>query len=344
MGLMRRGVAADVRTVRTLLGAARNRPEPVRQEAVRRAAGALSRCGRDAGRPAWSSLAERLLGASGPRLAALLDSALAELASNDDEDGQVDGEVLVVEGEPAPAALLGLALDEPGRSLRFAPGVDAAREALDAGAFDVVVASVGQPDGDARELLAWMRASPRHELTPVVLCGVEPGDVAECHAFGADVVLADPTPPEALAASVRHLVRRARRERALRQVDGSTGLPNEAGLRAAFERARAACARRHRPSTIARVVFPADGDLEAQARLVARRAEHALRRADVVGRVGPSEFVVLMPETDTTSAQRATGRLAAQVDVDGLVTRVEPVRPTDTWADALSRVRRGAAG
>ena len=50
---------------------------------------------------------------------------------------------------------------------------------------------------------------------------------------------------------------------------------------------------------------------DAVLRLVAEAIRHAVRQADVVGRMGGDEFAVLMPETESALATAAADRLAA---------------------------------
>ncbi len=340
-------VGDELHTVRALLGVVRDRPAPRCEDAVRRAAEALARCGSRVGNERWRGFSERLLATRGEALTALIDAILVDLAvpalggasASDDE------RVLVVEADAAMGALMALALDEVGRSLTHVTSFSEARALLESGSFDVVVATVDLGGEDARDLLAWMRRTARFELVPVVLRAAAAADVAECYALGADAVLNLPVATHVLAASVSRLARRARREAALRHVDTSTGLLTEAGLRVAFERARAAAARTQVPMTFGLIEVGVQGPgVERDMAIVARRSAHSLRRADVLGRLGTTSIAVLMSGADALAGRRALERALSRVDgVEGEHRiMAEAVRPTDSWQSALERVAGGA--
>lgn len=87
----------------------------------------------------------------------------------------------------------------------------AARRALSAGRFALVVLDVLLPDGDGLELLAELKCSPVHGATPVVLLSTE---VEVQHRIkglqtGADEYVGKPYDAEQVVARARELVRRA---------------------------------------------------------------------------------------------------------------------------------------
>ena len=119
------------------------------------------------------------------------------------------------------------------------------------------------------------------------------------------------------------LRRRLEVERALADTDGLTGLPNARAFLEALEAERLRAARYERPFTMAYADldgFKAVNDLlghgpgDEVLREVARAMAGAVRRTDVVARMGGDEFAVLLPETEGEAAERAVAKLRTAVE------------------------------
>lgn len=117
---------------------------------------------------------------------------------------------------------------------------------------DVVVLDLILPDRDGRDVLIEMRERAATATVPVVVLSSKGGGVAraECLAVGADDFLEKPADPGTLRTAVSRQIAAGRRRRdALR--DELTGLPNRAGISAAYEERRQAAHREGVPLSIA---------------------------------------------------------------------------------------------
>src|SRR5262245_45022711 len=76
---------------------------------------------------------------------------------------------------------------------------------LPTGHFDLVITDVNMPDINGLELIRFLRASPTHRTTPVVIISTEgrERDRDRALGLGADAYLTKPFAPEALVALVR---------------------------------------------------------------------------------------------------------------------------------------------
>lgn len=143
--------------------------------------------------------------------------------------------VLVVEDNKTIAAATAAYLSGPERDVRVVATAAEAEAALATGEVDVVVLDLILPDRDGRDLLVRLREDARTAALPVVVLSAQGGAVArtECLAVGADDFMEKPADPKALRAAVTRVLRSAAgRSDPVR--DALTGLPNRAGLTAAY--------------------------------------------------------------------------------------------------------------
>jgi two-component system chemotaxis response regulator CheY len=135
--------------------------------------------------------------------------------------------ILVVEDSSAMRAFVRAALaDEPDLELvEASSGFDALR-LLPRSTFDLVITDINMPDVNGLEVIAFVRRSPVHHQTPLLIISTESAvrDRERAMQLGADAYLAKPFQAEAL----RDAVRRLRSGAA-----GSSGGPEGAGEKGA---------------------------------------------------------------------------------------------------------------
>jgi PAS domain S-box-containing protein len=97
-------------------------------------------------------------------------------------------QVLVCEDDPDVSSLLKRLLISHGYDVKQAPTLERARRLLAAHHFDAVTLDLVLADGDGSTLLAEMRESERHRLTPVVVISGASGQLASAAVMVADVI------------------------------------------------------------------------------------------------------------------------------------------------------------
>lgn len=178
---------------------------------------------------------------------------------------------------------------------------------------DLILMDMYMPGCEGRELAAVLRQQPELHSIPIVFLSAETDRVTQLAALnqGGDDFLTKPINPDHLVAAVTSRIRRARVMRSQMLRDGLTGLFNHSVTEDLLSR-EVARARRNK-SQLSMVLIDLDnfklvndryghaaGDrvLKSLARMLKQR----LRLSDMIGRYGGEEFVVLMPETDGSSA------------------------------------------
>jgi DNA-binding response OmpR family regulator len=116
--------------------------------------------------------------------------------------------LLVVEDNPRLGEILTEALGKHGFAVDCAASLEAARLALQAANFDIVVLDLGLPDGDGMKLLAQLR--DRNDGPPVLILTAREGAKPLVSALneGADDYLRKPFDLDELVARLRALLRR----------------------------------------------------------------------------------------------------------------------------------------
>lgn len=224
--------------------------------------------------------------------------------------------ILAVEDDPDLQELVRWILGKHGYRVQTARSVEEAREVIRDWPPDLILLDLILSEADGRDLLLELREDANLAAVPVVVLSsrLTPAVKAECFALGADKFLEKPVDGDVLIAAVSGTLRRISTVTQLAQDDPLTGVPNRAGFRRVFEQVRALLGREHRHLCLAVL----DLDLlkqvndqlghptgDAVLRELAQVLSQSLRDADVVGRWGGDEFVVLFPDTGPAGARRA---------------------------------------
>ena len=225
--------------------------------------------------------------------------------------------ILLVEDNPADAALARLALEEAGidAEVQVADLLQTALTYLETAAPDVILLDLGLPDVSGLDGVgAIERQAP---LAPViVLSGLRNQETAHAalESGAQDYLVKGEYLPELLARSIRYAIERKRSERELLQAarfDAVTGLFNRSYFLGLLDHA---LDRAKRNGTVVSVLFldldhfknindslgHAAGD--ALLREVGERLRQCVRKSDVVARLGGDEFTVMVEDVESASA------------------------------------------
>lgn len=176
---------------------------------------------------------------------------------------------------------------------------------------DVIVVAHPLEGIDALDILGVLAAHHRLHVIPRVL--LVPDAAAEAAALLtiADAVLRRDLGPAGGRARLRAVVDRARRERALRDVDPLTGTLSRAALIRAVDREVGLAARSRQPVAVARLEierlgWAAEGHGPGVAatadRLLAGAVRRSLRETDLVGRIQSGSFALILPRCRAADA------------------------------------------
>ncbi len=119
--------------------------------------------------------------------------------------------LLIVEDEPAVAALLATTLRMAGHEVAIAQNALQAQSALDAHAFDAAIVDWMLPNTTGLALIASLRSQTKHRMLPILMLtakALENDKIMGLEA-GADDYLTKPFSPRELAARVKALLRRS---------------------------------------------------------------------------------------------------------------------------------------
>src|SRR5436190_3454958 len=215
---------------------------------------------------------------------------------------------------------------------------------------DVLIFDTALPDTDVLALCRALRVDPYiTSSTPIFLTMHGPlgrTQVLEALRAGANGVWGQPLDTEEFLLRLEGHVRAKLDADGARDgglLDPRTGLYNARGLE---RRARELAAQvDRRDASLACVVLASQTDGSALAESLARALRAAARAADTVGRLGPSEFAVLAPDTDGDGAVKLFRRLSGALV--GLGTRAggrnaAPPLPLRAGYDARSAFRTAA--
>lgn len=279
----------------------------------------------EAARPEWQDATVRTSVRRLSAHAAEATGAVPDSASPDDIDALVGQllalrrpaspktNVLIVEDDRLTARVLADALAAADRNIIIARSAAEATTAIREHNVDIILLDLVLPDGDGRDLLASLRATPATRSVPAVVVTARNDAItqAECFALGADTLLLKPVEAHVLVAAVcAHLAHAAERRREGR-IDGLTMLPNRTAFLDAFERAAPLARRNNQPLALAMIDldhFKSVNDTHGHAvgdevlQMCARTIARALRTSDYVARWGGEEICVFLPDTTTNGA------------------------------------------
>src|SRR3984893_7507514 len=192
---------------------------------------------------------------------------------------------------------------------------------------DIVLLDVMMPGLDGFEACRRIKADPVMADIPVIMVTAlsDADDLVRGFEVGADDFVTKPFNGLALMARVRLQLRRKRdyeriREQAL--VDPLTGAFNRRYLEAQAPRLAARCRAERNPVAVLMIDVdnlkqindafghPAGDRVLTQ---IVNRVPSALRRSDLVARMGGDEFVVVMPEADPIAALQVAERLRRRI-------------------------------
>lgn len=119
--------------------------------------------------------------------------------------------LLIVEDEPAVAALLATTLRMAGHEITIAQNASQAQSALDAQAFDAAIVDWMLPNTTGLELIASLRSQTQHRMLPILMLTAKTleNDKIMGLEAGADDYLTKPFSPRELSARMKALLRRS---------------------------------------------------------------------------------------------------------------------------------------
>ena len=183
---------------------------------------------------------------------------------------------------------------------------------------DLILLDVLMPEMDGMGVLRELKRDDATRLIPVIFITALDSATDEENALnlGAVDYISNPFPPPLVGVRVRNQLQLVHQRRLLEQLaslDGLTGIPNRRQFDATLLKEWHRCQRNQQPLSL----IVADVDFfkkyndalgHAAADRVLQEVPATLRQAarrpgDLVARYGGEEFVLLLPETDATSAQ-----------------------------------------
>jgi diguanylate cyclase (GGDEF)-like protein len=236
-------------------------------------------------------------------------------------------EILILEDDPEIGRFYEMKLTSPSRAIFIAQTMKEAARILEERDITLILLDLTLPDADGRSFLHRVRQNPRTTTVPIIVVSARRGPVSmsECFDLGADEYFEKPVHPDVLAAAVgAKLKRDAELSRRTRH-DVLTGVLNRIAFQDVFHRVQAISRRAMSPLAMAildldrfKSVNDQFGHPQGDQVLIraAQIITRALRRSDVIGRWGGDEFVVLLPDTDSTGARRALETVARALKED----------------------------
>lgn len=230
--------------------------------------------------------------------------------------------VLLVDDERAAADYHAALLNRAGMVTHCVGAAGAVLPCLEEFTPDVIVADMYMPDASGVELAMVLRQQERYDDIPIVFLSAERdvGKQLSALGMGADDFLMKPVVPDHFVAALAARAHRARALRAAMTHDGLTALLNHKNIRAILDKEFARARRAGAALSIGLIDLDsfkqinddhghASGDrvLRALARLLQQR----LRASDHVGRCGGEEFLLILPDTDSTRARIVLEELRA---------------------------------
>ncbi len=229
--------------------------------------------------------------------------------------------ILVVDDDPAIYDLVASCATAPGRIIRHAQSVAAAKLLIDARDWQLIVLDLILPDGDGRDLLTALRSSPRTEDIPVVVLSAKGSSLVknECAAYGIEAFMEKPLNLDLVPSVISSALERSKKLVREAYEDALTGISNRVGFRKVFSHAWAVSRRQDQELTIALIDldhFKRFNDTyghDVGDKVLAATGEvlsEVLRESDILGRWGGEEFVVAFPNTSANDAGKSLAKMA----------------------------------
>ena len=267
----------------------------------------------------------------------LRDDTLHELGLPDDGASSVDGgtgaRVLAVEDDPGAVEAIEAALSGE-NAVTCVGDEDAALREAEAGAFDLIIVSLGLEDCDGLRLCSHLRSRDATRHVPLLVLA-DAGDsrrMAKGLDLGANDYLYKPIEHNELLARARSQIRQKRYQDRLRRTyhdsismavtDSLTALYNRRYLTSHLEALLGRLAPQGKPLALAMVDidhFKAVNDRHGHAvgdevlREVAQTFRRCFRASDLIARLGGEEFVIVMPATELADAETIAVRLRCEI-------------------------------
>jgi len=285
---------------------------------------------------------------------------IEELLSRREPGGEAMPRVLLIDERQASGAEIAAVLAETARvDVVTDPHVGLFQAAEEP--YECVLVSTGFTEFDPLRLCSQLRSLDRTRFVPIILLAEEGEDdrIVRGLELGINDYLIRPIDRQELTARLRTQVRRKRYNDHLRAsvtqtiemavTDGLTGLHNrrylDSHLQTLFERAVA----RRRPLSLmitdldrfklVNDTYGHDGGDEVL-REFARRLRKNVRGIDLACRFGGEEFVVVMPDTEATIAEKVAERVRAEIAELPFV--INGVGVPVTVSVGVSSLKRGA--
>ena len=197
--------------------------------------------------------------------------------------------------------------------------------------FDAVICERQLPDMDGLPLVDAVRRGEPARPRPVILLAPKDDvdDRIRCLENGASDILTLPCNPEELAAILRARLRQLDAQEQLLEhgrliakqagMDAHTGLINAAAMQQQIRRELERCQRKSDPCSLV-ILELGEGSrtLDDQARILAELIEQQLRTYDILARITPQRFSLLLPETPMNRAMQVSERLRLAATDKGL--------------------------
>jgi diguanylate cyclase (GGDEF)-like protein len=229
-------------------------------------------------------------------------------------------QILIIDDDPSLADLYGVTLRHNGMKTRVVNHPKDVLKALVEQHPDLILMDFHMPGCSGPELAAVIRQQEAYVSIPIVFLSGETDRNQQLAAMGqgGDDFLTKPITPENLVSSITI---RAQRSRILREFmvrDSLTGLLNHTETKARLNLDVARAKRAGEVLTFAMLDLDhfkqvndtfghlaGDGVIKSLSRLLQQR----LRKTDIIGRYGGEEFAVILPGTDTVSAEKVLNQV-----------------------------------
>ena len=242
-------------------------------------------------------------------------------------------------------------LTADGHSLQTSSGIDAALHRLKAWKPHLVLYEVDSVDSRVFDFISKMRLGNREDYTSLVLISsvMTIEDVVRALAAGADDYLTKPFHVQDLISRVRVMFRHKEIQDALKRAthridelilsDELTGLLN---MKAVFRRGEEEVVRsRHFRKPISGLLVNLDGFVAVNQTVgfvggnqilqeVSQRILACLRSIDLLARIGADEFLIVLPESDLSSAEFMAERIRDAIQSEPFKNEKQSIQITTT--------------